>query len=74
MARGADRAGSDVDVLIVLDEVPYYFEELEHTAQLVSDLSLAHDVPVSRTLISVDQWENGDEPFLITVRWDAIAA
>jgi len=74
MARGDDRVGSDVDVLIVLDEVPHYFEELERTAQLVSDLSLAHDVTVSRTLMSVDQWEHGDEPFLTTVRRDAIAA
>ena len=74
MARGDDRAGADVDVLIVLDEVPHYFEELERTAALVSDLSLAYDVTVSRTLISIDRWDHGDEPFLTTVRQDAIAA
>jgi predicted nucleotidyltransferase len=74
MARGDDRVGSDVDVLIVLDEVPHYFAELERTAQLVSDLSLAYDVTVSRTLMSIEQWEHGDEPFLTTVRQDAIAA
>jgi predicted nucleotidyltransferase len=73
MARGDDRAGSNVDVLIVLDEVPHYYGELERTAQLASDLSLAYDVTVSRTLMSVDQWEHGDEPFLTRVRRDVIA-
>ena len=34
MARGDDRVGSDVDVLIVLDEVAHYFEELERTVTI----------------------------------------
>jgi predicted nucleotidyltransferase len=74
MARGDEQAGSDVDVLIVLDEVPHYFEELERTAQLVSDLSLAYDVTISRTLMSANRWRDGDEPFLTTIRQDATAA
>lgn len=74
MARGDDQAGSDVDVLIVLNEVSHYFEELERTAQLISDLSLAYDVTVSRTLMSVERWRDGEEPFLTTVRQDATAA
>lgn len=74
MARGDNDIDSDVDVLIVLDEVPHYYQELERTAQLVSDLSLEYDVTVSRTLVSVNHWEHGDEPFLTTVRQDAIAA
>lgn len=74
MARGDDQAGSDVDVLIVLDEIPHYFEELERTARLVSDLSLTYDVTISRTLMSAERWRDGDEPFLTTVRQDAKAA
>lgn len=74
MARGDEQAGSDVDVLIVLDEVPHYFQELERTAQLVSDLSLAYDVTISRTLMSAERWRDGDEPFLSTIRQDATAA
>jgi predicted nucleotidyltransferase len=73
-ARGEAQAESDVDVLIVLDEVDHYFAELERTAELVSALSLRYDVNISRILISSSQWREGDEPFLLTVRQDAVAA
>lgn len=73
-ARGEARAESDVDVLIVLDEVEHYYGELERTAELVSNLSLRYDVTISRVLISEKHWSEGDEPFLLTVREDAVAA
>lgn len=73
-ARGEAQAESDVDVLIVLDEVEHYFAELERTAELVSELSLRYDVNISRILISSSRWREGDEPFLLTVRQDAVAA
>lgn len=73
-ARGEARTESDVDVLIVLDEVEHYYGELERTAELVSDLSLRYHVTVSRVLISEKQWAEGDEPFLLTAREDAVAA
>lgn len=73
-ARGDAQAESDVDVLIVLDRVDHYYAELERTADLVSELSLRYDVNVSRVLISSSQWSEGDEPFLLTVRQDAVAA
>jgi predicted nucleotidyltransferase len=73
-SRGEAQPESDVDVLIVLDEIEHYYGELERTAEVVSDLSLRYDVTVSRVLISESQWDEGDEPFLLTVRQDAVAA
>jgi predicted nucleotidyltransferase len=73
-ARGEAQADSDVDVLIVLDEIEHYFAELERTAELVSELSLRYDVNISRILISSSRWREDDEPFLLTVRQDAVAA
>jgi len=73
-ARGEAKPESDVDVLIVLDKVEHYYGELERTGELVSDVSLRYDVTVSRVLISESQWDEGDEPFLLTVREDAVAA
>lgn len=73
-ARGESEADSDVDVLIVLDEVDHYCGELDRTAELVSDLSLRYDVSISRVVQSDSHWREGEEPFLVTVREDAIAA
>jgi predicted nucleotidyltransferase len=73
-ARGEAQPESDVDVLIVLDKVAHYYGELERTAELVSDLSLRYDVTVSRVLVPESRWDKGDEPFLLTVRQDAVAA
>jgi len=73
-ARGDARADSDVDLLIVLDEVPSYSAELERTGELNASLALEYDVSTSRVCVSRADWERGDGPFLATVREDAIAA
>lgn len=73
-ARGEAQPDSDVDLLIVLDEVGHYYGELERTSVLVSTLSLQYDVSISRVLLPVSEWQEGDAPFVLTVREDAIAA
>ena len=65
---------SDVDVLIVLDEVMDYGREIEHTGHLVSGLSLDYDVSISRVFVSSAAWRNRDSPFLANVRRQARAA
>lgn len=73
-ARGKEEPDSDVDLLIVLDEVEHYGGELDRSAELVSELSLRYEVSISRVLLSADQWREGEGPFLMTVREDAVAA
>lgn len=73
-ARGETTSGSDVDLLIVLDEVTDYGQEIEHTGHLVSDLSLDYDVSISRVFVSSSAWRHRDSPFLSNVREQARAA
>jgi uncharacterized protein len=65
---------SDVDVLIVLDEVMDYGREIERTGHLVSGLSLDYDVSISRVFVSSAAWRHRDSPFLANVRRQARAA
>ncbi len=73
-ARGDQGPDSDVDILIVLDRVGRYGEELERTSKLASDLSLDSGVIVSRTFASDVDWRTGAKPFLVAARADALKA
>ena len=44
-ARGENRPGSDVDVLIVLDDYASYSAEITRTSEVISELSLSHVKP-----------------------------
>ena len=73
-ARAEATSESDVDVLIVLDEVLDYGREIEHTGHLVSGLSLDYDVSISRVFVSSAAWRHRDSPFLANVRGQARVA
>ncbi len=73
-ARGDQASDSDVDILIVLDRVGSYGEELERTSALASDLSLDLGVLISRAFASESDWRSGAKPFLVSARTDAIEA
>jgi predicted nucleotidyltransferase len=73
-ARGEQGPDSDVDVLIVLDRMGPYGEELERTSRLASDLSLDAGVIVSRAFASEVDWRTGAKPFLVSARADAVEA
>lgn len=73
-ARGEQDEESDLDVLIVLDAVDHYASEIERTGELVSGLSLAYGVSISRVFVSESAWRTGQSVFLANVRDEAIAA
>lgn len=73
-ARGEATPESDVDILIVLDEVTDYGQEIEHTGHLISGLSLDYDVSISRVFVSSSAWRHRDSPFLASLRHQARAA
>ena len=70
-ARGEADDESDVDVLIVLDRVDAYGDEIERTSELASRLSLRYDVSVSRVFVSQAAWSSGDTTFLRNIREEA---
>ena len=72
-ARAEATPESDVDILIVLDEVRDYGQEIEHTGHLVSGLSLEYDISISQVFVSSSAWRHRDSPFLAQVREQARA-
>ncbi len=71
-SRGDAGEESDVDVLIVLDEVTDYSKEIEKTSELVGDLSLDYDLSISRVFVSEKRWNEDRSMFFLNVREEAV--
>lgn len=71
-ARGDQDKESDVDVLIVLDEIQGYGSEVDRAAQLTSDLSLRYDISISPVFVTAKNWLQADSCFLANVRPEAV--
>lgn len=73
-ARGQADAESDVDIVVVLDQVTSYGREVEYTGELIASLSLRYEVSISCVYFSLAEWRRRQSPFLLNVREEAIAA
>lgn len=73
-ARGDEEAESDVDVIVVLDRIDGYGEEVRRTGALVSEVALSHGLSISRVFVSERDWRERDTVFLTNAREEAIAA
>jgi len=73
-ARDEADPESDLDVLIVLDRIDHYSDEVHRTSQLGSDLSLKYSVSISKVYLRERDWRERESPFLANVREEAIAA
>lgn len=73
-ARGNAEPDSDVDVLIVLDRVRNYSDEIDRTSELISGLSLECGLTISRVFASEARWETDQSNFFLNVREEAVAA
>lgn len=73
-ARGEARPDSDLDVLVVLDNIPAYVDEVNRTSELVARVSLDSGISVSRVFTTEAAWQSQASPFLENVREEAIAA
>ncbi len=73
-ALGAQDAESDLDIVVVLEEVERYAAEIDRTGVLVSELSLEYGVSVSRIFVPTREWTDGQSTFLRNVRDEAVPA
>jgi len=74
-ARGDQRDGSDLDILIVLDKFQNrYGAEVDRAGDLGAELSLKYDVSICKVFLTEQEWKSGQSPFIFNVREDAIAA
>jgi predicted nucleotidyltransferase len=71
-ARGEADEESDVDVLVVLDRVDRYADELDRTSELISTLSLERGVTISRVFASERRWREDQTMFFLNVREEAV--
>lgn len=71
-ARGEQQIESDVDVIIVLDQIEHYSSEVDRSGPLISNLSLKFGRSISRVFISHNDWQHRETPFLINAREEAI--
>ncbi len=61
-------------MLIVLDDVANYSQEIERTSELVARLSLERDRSISRVFVSEQRWREDQTMFLLNVREEAVPA
>lgn len=73
-ARGEEDTESDVDALMVLDQFDHYGAEVDRTSKLAANLSLKYDVSLSVVFLREQDWLQGDIPFIVNVREEAISA
>jgi uncharacterized protein len=71
-ARGEQAPESDLDVLIVLDQIDRYGEEVDRTGEITSLLSLRCGISLSRVFVSENDWGEARTPFLQAVRSEAL--
>lgn len=67
-ARGEPERGSDLDVLIVLDEMESGWEEIQRTSYDTAEISLDHELTISTIFMPERRWLKGDTTFLRNVR------
>jgi len=72
-ARGDFDAGSDLDVLIVLNDFERAPLELRRISQLVGDLSLEYLITISPAFMREQDWRMADKPLLRNVRAEGLA-
>lgn len=72
-ARRQAHAGSDIDVVVVVRDDSDYRDLIRRTSEVISALSLQHDVVISRVFVSRDRFERERTPFLLNVRREGLA-
>ena len=65
---------SDVDVMIVLSDYENYGEEVDRSGELISQLSLAYGISISRVIMKELQWKESDTPLLRNIRAEGVPA
>jgi predicted nucleotidyltransferase len=73
-ARGEAGPESDVDVLVVLDRIDGYGEEVARSGEIIAELSLEHEVSIAPVFVTADAWREADTVFLANVREEAVVA
>ncbi len=72
-ARGEAHPESDIDLLVVLDEVESRREELARMSDVLWRYSLEHDTVVTEVPVSEAEYRESQEPLLVRARNEGVA-
>lgn len=72
-ARGEAGVESDIDVLCLIENRFDYGALISRTSLATAEISLKHDVVLSRVFVTCEAYANPDIPFLMNVRKDQVA-
>jgi predicted nucleotidyltransferase/DNA-binding transcriptional ArsR family regulator len=72
-ARGEPKQDADVEVVVVLDSIGRYGDELERTSATCAGLSLEYGIVVSRVFVSEEVWKGRTDGHLLAIRAEAVA-
>ena len=67
-ARSDSVAGSDIDILCVIKRPFQYGDLIKKTSHATAQVSLKHDIVISRTFVTSDTYASGKSPFLMNVQ------
>jgi len=72
-ARGESLEGSDIDVLCVMKRPFNYGDLINRTSQATADMSLEHNIVISRAFVTQNDYKSRRSPFLMNVHKEQIA-
>jgi len=71
-ARGEDCSDSDIDIMVVLDDIVNAGKEIERTGDVISGISLKYDVLISCIFISSKRYKVEMSPLMLNVRREGV--
>ncbi|MBI3960276.1 MAG: nucleotidyltransferase domain-containing protein [Chloroflexi bacterium] len=71
-ARGEERADSDIDLLVLVRQIDDYGDLIRRTSATVADISLRHDVVISRAFAVDGDYRRQQTPFFMNVRRESV--
>jgi predicted nucleotidyltransferase len=71
-ARGDNREGSDLDVLVVLNDFQRRAAEIRRISELIGDLSLDFEITVSPLFMRQSEWKSDKFPILRNVKKEGV--
>ena len=72
-ARGENKEGSDLDVLIVLNDFQRRAAEIKRVSELIGELSLDYEITVSPLFMREREWNTDRYPLLRSVKKEGVA-
>lgn len=73
MARGDFDDESDIDVLVVLNDISDYLNELDKTFQIQYELGMKYDVIISCVLARLADYESKFDPLFLNIHQEGIS-